>query len=228
MTSKLKYISIAIIIIISIAASVYFYLQYQVVKQQLSNPSGYSQQESKVLLEKLGKIMDLPTDEVPQIATVSDSEKLRNQPFFSKAKNGDKVIIYSIAKKAILYDPVANKIIEVAPVNIGTSSATTTSSTVKVALYNGTDTVGLTQTAEKTLKSNVTEIEVVLRDNAKNKDYEKTLIVDLNGNNNVSANLVANTLNGEISKFPEGETKPIAPGNGDVDILVILGKNYNK
>jgi hypothetical protein len=34
------------------------------------------------------------------------------------AKTGYKVLVFSVAKKAILYDPVLNKIIEVAPFQI--------------------------------------------------------------------------------------------------------------
>ena len=62
--------------------------------------------------------MFLPSDELPTIATVSDPEALQNQSFFIDAKKGDKVLIYSNARKAILYDPIANKIITIAPVNL--------------------------------------------------------------------------------------------------------------
>jgi len=46
------------------------------------------------------------------------SSKLSEQEFFKQAQVGHKVIIYAKAGKAILYDPVANKIVEVAPINL--------------------------------------------------------------------------------------------------------------
>ncbi len=73
--------------------------------------------ERKRLVEEVGKIIELP-QETPTIATVSDVEKLRNQTFFSKAQNGDKVLIFTDSKKAILYRPSEKRIIEVGIVNI--------------------------------------------------------------------------------------------------------------
>ena len=72
-----------------------------------------------MLTEEVGKIFVLPKNEIPTIATVSDPSALKNQAFFADAKKGDKVLIYTNAKKAILYDPVIKKIINVAPVNTG-------------------------------------------------------------------------------------------------------------
>ena len=104
--------------IIASGSALYFYGEYRNLHQ---NPNQVSQDESKKLLASVGELIILPQDETPTIATVSDPEKVKNQPFFVNAKLGDKVLIYTNAKKAILYNPESNKIVEVAPINIGNS-----------------------------------------------------------------------------------------------------------
>ncbi len=103
------------------------HMRAQELKQQVAelkqNPQVAAQEETQTLIDRVGRLIILPEGETPTIATVSDPEKLRNQPFFAKAKVGDKVLIYTNAKKAILYDPLADRILEVAPVNIGASEA---------------------------------------------------------------------------------------------------------
>lgn len=94
----------------------YFYTQGQELKQ---NPQKAAQEEAQALVERIGRLIVLPADETPTIATVSDPERLKDQTFFAKAVKGDKVLIYTNAKKAILYSPSTDKIVEVAPVNIG-------------------------------------------------------------------------------------------------------------
>lgn len=99
----------------------FFYYQNQKLK---ANPQQIAQDETKKLIEKVGRLIELPSDEEPTIATVTDKEKLKDQPFFSKSENGDKVFIYTKAKRAILYRPSLNKVIDVAPVSIGEESET--------------------------------------------------------------------------------------------------------
>jgi hypothetical protein len=84
----------------------------------LSRDSGEEQvEETQMLVEEVGKIIELP-EEVPTIATVTEIEKVREQKFFARAENGDKVLIFTSAKKAILYRPNEKKIIEVGVVNV--------------------------------------------------------------------------------------------------------------
>lgn len=114
----------AIVLILAAVPSIYFYRQYRATQQKLANPTEYAQEEAKLIRGKVGKLIELPFDEQPTIATVTDAAKLAEQPFFANTQNGDKVLIFTNAKKAILYRPSTNKIIEVAPVNIGPNQAT--------------------------------------------------------------------------------------------------------
>ena len=89
---------------------------------RLSNPQESAKIEADRLKEEVGKLIELPS-ESPTIATVVDANKLKEQAFFANAQNGDKVLLFAGAKKAVLYRPSTGKIIEVAPINIGGNTA---------------------------------------------------------------------------------------------------------
>ena len=216
--NSLRILSIIIVVIAVVAG--YFYFQYQKTQKLLQNPTLAAQEEVKALVTKVATLMELPQDEQPTVATISDKSKLKDQPFFINAENGDKVLIYTNAKKAIIYRPSTNKIIEVGPVNIGPAAVSPTpSSLVKVALYNGTNVVGLTSTIEKDLTSKMDNVSVVKKDNAAANNYTKTLVIDLSGKQAENAKKIAQILNGDVGQLPKGETVP-----SSTDILVILGK----
>jgi hypothetical protein len=63
--------------------------------------------------------MILPDGEDPKVATLTSDDliKVKDQSFFTNATVGDKVMVYSLAKKVILYNPQINKIVEVANLN---------------------------------------------------------------------------------------------------------------
>lgn len=109
------------ILIILLGAAAYFYMQVTKLKQ---DPEAVAREEAEQLVSVVGKIIILPADELPTVATVSDPTKLADQAFFAKAKVGDKVLLYANARKAYLYDPKANKILEVAPINLGEGDTT--------------------------------------------------------------------------------------------------------
>ena len=119
---SLPYVVIGLLVIVLIAGSVFGFLQYKKLSddnKRLSNPEESAKIETKKLITTIQKLVDVPTDEEPTIATVADITKLKDQPFFIKAQNGDKVFMYAKAKKAILYRPSTGKIIEVAPITTG-------------------------------------------------------------------------------------------------------------
>mgnify|MGYP001224106626 CR=1 FL=1 len=114
------YIVIAVLAVALVGGSVFGYTQYREVaneNKRLSNPEESAKLETERLKAQIAKLVDVPADEEPTIATVVDIGKLKNQPFFAKAENGDKVFMYSNAKKAILFRPSTGKVIELAPIN---------------------------------------------------------------------------------------------------------------
>ncbi len=87
--------------VIILGAGGFFYFQSQ--KAQLNSPQAV-QQEVKKIVAEVGKLIELPTGEDPTVATVTDVSKLQDQPFFQKAKNGMKVLIYTNAKLIAIQD----------------------------------------------------------------------------------------------------------------------------
>ena len=214
-------IAFGIVLIAAIGFAIYFYIQYQQTQVQLNRSTQSNEQAA--LINEVGKLIVLPSNEQPEIATVSDTNKLKGQPFFINARNGDKVLIYSKAQEAILYDPIANKIVEVGPIALTqvtpTESITPTAAPVNVALYNGTTTIGLTETIAQELKVKMPNFVVVARVNASKSTYTSTIIVDQTGKDATLAAELAKTLQGKVGKLPSGEQK--ATG---ADLVVILGK----
>ncbi len=124
---------VLITIVVLLLAGVSGFLYWQNAKAQqklkkLSNPTEAAKAETDSLVKEVGKVVELPSGETPTIATVADASKLKSQSFFANAQNGDKVLIYTNAKKAFLYRPSTKKLIEVAPINLGNNTTTAPSS----------------------------------------------------------------------------------------------------
>lgn len=178
------------------------------------------------------RYLELPTDEEPTLATVTDREKLAEQPFFQKAENGDKVLIYSNSGRAVLYRPYKEKkIIDVTTVNVTkpepevpvetpsvapspeVSEQSSVPAIIRVALYNGSIEVGVTNSIESVLRAAVPNAAVVTKETAVKNDYQKTLVIDVSGANGAAALSVASAVGGEVGGLPAGEK---APANADV------------
>ncbi len=233
--------------LLAIGTSIYFYRMYK--KALATGENIQKKSETELLLENLGKLIELPTNEGPTIATVTDKTKLTQQEFFQKAQNGDKIIIYTQGKRAILFRPAENKIIDVATLNTSSDSAPADTTNGNVDAQSQTDgasnvptqnqTSEQTAPAEKTpvnvfvyngttmkgiaksLGEKVSNVEGVILSGTGNAkaNYEDTIVVDLTGKNQEIAQKTADSLSAKVGTLPVGETKP------DADILVIAGKN---
>lgn len=217
-------IGLAVITIIVLLVGGWYWVKN---KKALKGETTSSQEKAKnditQLVGVVGKLIELPKDELPTVATVSDKTKLQDQPFFAKAENGDRVLIYTDAKKALLYRPSSNKIIEVTSLNIDQTSQVSTetlSPTVsimpRVAIYNATQKSGYANQTEQKLKESF-PVEVVRKMNTA-ADVETILVVDITGKTGDASAKIAEILQGEIGQLPKDIEKP------DADVLIILGR----
>jgi hypothetical protein len=212
--------SVFFLLIIAIVAVFYFYNNLQAGKITDAEAEVLSLQAS------VGKLIELP-DETPTIATVSDKSKLLDQPFFAKAENGDKVLIFTQGKKAIIYRPTTGKIIEVAPINLSENlgnpivspqATPSIEETINISVYNGTKIRGLARAQADKLESNYPNVEVISTANSAN-DYTETLVIDLSGQNSEFVKMLVEDLGGKFGVLPQGEIRP-----ANADILVIVGE----
>jgi len=191
------------------------------------------------LVAAVGKLIDLPQGEDPTVATITDINKLADQPLFSKGANGDKVLIYPKAKKMIIYDPQANRVVDLETINIGSSSATlaspspspspaavaaTTVVAAKFAVLNGTATAGLAAKTATTISQKFPQAQIVSKDNAQTQSYQKTLVIPVDDTGKAQGAAVAAGLGAQLqAALPAGESAPTG-----VDIVVIAGADLVK
>ena len=99
---------------ISLSLTGFFFYQYQKSQEQLSKAT---LDNTEFLVNKVGQLTIIPDNEIPSVATISQKEQLPDQPFFQSAQQGDKLLVFNKSRKAILYRPSVNKIVEVTSVN---------------------------------------------------------------------------------------------------------------
>ncbi len=117
--SKKHWSILAIVVtVLAIGLLSYGYFSTKNELSKLTDPQAAAQAEAEDLAKQISVFLELPKDETPTLATVSDVTKLQEQLFFQKAQNGDRVLVYAQAQRAVLYRPSTKKVIEYAPVNL--------------------------------------------------------------------------------------------------------------
>jgi hypothetical protein len=209
-------ISIVLLILVG-GLAFYFFKQYSDLR---NNPNMVSQETTKRLVGKVGKLYALPQDEDPTVAEVKDKDKLKEQSFFANAQNGDYILIYPKAKVAILYREKENKLINVGPIAIDSNQQQGQAAKVTVKIVNGTNTAGRASAVGNDLNGklpNLVSVDQSFGD-AKRKNYTKSLVVDVNKNKPDQAKQIADAIGGEVGDLPAGEDNP------GTDILIIAGQ----
>ena len=80
--------------------------------------------KSESVIHKVEKLYLTPSGEVPTVAEIKDKNSLpKDQEFYKDARNGDYLLVYRMAKIAILYRESINKLVTVSPVIPAANSA---------------------------------------------------------------------------------------------------------
>jgi hypothetical protein len=119
---------IAVIVVALLALVFVVDSKRKAVQDQLQNltvrleqlQGGNTQQNREAaqeIVRRVRKLIAIPEDVEPTVATVVDVETLRERnPFYDNAENGDHLVV--TPERAILYDPDSNIILDVVPVQL--------------------------------------------------------------------------------------------------------------
>lgn len=233
--SRLRHLfSFLIIIILGVGIIILGLAYYKEHKanKALSSPEASAEmakKETTALLEKVGRLIRLPADEEPTIATVTDAASLaKEQVFYANAKNGDKVLVYFKAKKAIIYDPINDILVNVGPVFLNEDNTTKTEESapipevkqINIEVRNGTRVSGKANELSEIIKKISPDFLVSKVGTATKRDYPAMVIVDFSkGDKAELINLLETNLNAKATKeMPDGEA------SSEAEILVIVGQ----
>ncbi len=103
---------IILLLFVFLFTSIFLYIKLS----RLENNNLITNEESLTVEEKISKIVVLPEGEEPTIFQITNIEQIKNEPFFTNAKLGDSVLVYTGVKKAFLYRESENKIVDIAPI----------------------------------------------------------------------------------------------------------------
>jgi FtsZ-interacting cell division protein ZipA len=201
--------------VVAIAALIGVGVLYRSNQQLKSDPKTLQKaqaKESSDLKAKVAKLIEVPKDENPTIATVESKDKLKEQPFFKDAQNGDKLLIFPQAKKAVLYRVSENRLINVGPIAV-TGDQKAATKKVKLVTYKS-------NTETKAALAKISGLEISSEVDAQLRNYTKPQVVDVSGKGEAGAQQIADAIGGEVVKaLPQGEVN----GEG-ADFIVLATK----
>lgn len=205
-----------IVLILLIIIGVLGWKYYQASKNTDEGKKAAAKAEADKTTAAVGKLYLLPQNETPTVAKIEDKSKLGDQDFYKSAENGDYVLLFGESKFAILYRPSLNRIVNVRPVSIADSQAK-----VAVAVLNSAGGNERLNNALTSLQQLADQISIADDKPAAKKTVNKTIVVDVTGQNPAIAQTIAEKLGGTVeSSMPAGETIPAG-----ASIVVIVGKS---
>jgi hypothetical protein len=175
---------------------------------------------SKVLKEakaSVGRLMLLPTNEEPTIATVDDKTKLKDKFLAAHANNGDEVLIYTQNQLAIIYRPSIDKIAAVGTVTA--DSALAESQGVTMTVLDGANDPAKTQKIITQISTAYPSIKVTDGGQTNRQDFPTTIVIDNTKNKDYLIDELDGLIGGKRGVVPLGETQSVT------DVMIIVGKD---
>ena len=107
-----------------------------------------SEKQIQSLVKKVSKLINVP-EESPVVATIIKADELiAEQRFYAGSKDGDYLIVFPQAQKAIIYRENEDRLINVGPIIVDQPATTTTQQTAPVEA-KATTTVRATSTVDE-------------------------------------------------------------------------------
>ena len=110
-----KLLVISVLLFAPISGALNIYLTYRLMTVPAIIPV---QDKSAEMISAISKLVELPSNEAPTVVVIDDPEILKKQGLFPMSESGDVILVYKGEKKAILYRPITNKIIDISVINI--------------------------------------------------------------------------------------------------------------
>ncbi|MDP3880703.1 MAG: hypothetical protein Q8Q32_00785 [bacterium] len=117
-----------IVLVIVVLLGFWFFNQQQtpVVEVGSGEDAQLTEEQIANVIAAVRRHIVLPEDEEPLVATIINVDELiAEQPFYQGASNGDILIIYGSVAKALIYDPRADRLVNVGPVEVQQDASAT-------------------------------------------------------------------------------------------------------
>lgn len=103
------------LIILAVGSTLYFYNEVRTLK---TDPTRVAQVQINTLIANVGRHLILPTTgEAATAITVDDLTPLARDPFLSKAKIGNQILLYPTSGRIVIYDQLEDRIIDVGAIS---------------------------------------------------------------------------------------------------------------
>jgi hypothetical protein len=156
---------VLVLLILVIALSLFFLAKHASSKGDL-----------KSVESRVDKLMLLPKDEQPTLATVENKNSLKDKFLASHSKNGDRVLIYTKNQMVIIYRPSINKIAAVGSVQIDQALVEAKGATLTIV--DGSNNPQKTQEIIGKVKAAYPNIKVVDGGKISRQDLPDTIVID--------------------------------------------------